>query len=71
MLGLQKLPVPVIALLVSIIMATITELLSNAATTTLILPVLAQLVREGSCLKSPNFCISYWFSVVHANILSM
>lgn len=45
LLSLHSLPGPAIALCVSIIIAVVTEVMSNVATTTLFLPVLAQLVR--------------------------
>lgn len=45
LLSLHSLPGPAIALCVSVIIAVVTEVMSNVATTTLFLPVLAQLVR--------------------------
>ena len=46
LLSLRRLPNSVIALCVSIIMAGVTEVMSNVATTTLFLPVLAEMVRH-------------------------
>jgi sodium-dependent dicarboxylate transporter 2/3/5 len=46
LLSLHSLTGPAIALCVSIIIALVTEVMSNVATTTLFLPVLAQLVRD-------------------------
>ena len=53
LLSLRSLPDPAIALCVSIIIAIVTEVMSNVATTTLFLPVLAQLVRCSSSQLLP------------------
>ena len=45
LLGLQQLPHPLIVFIVTVIVAVVTEVISNVATTTLFLPVLASLVR--------------------------
>ena len=44
LLGLQHLSRPVIVLTVTVMVAVVTEVISNVATTTLFLPVLASLV---------------------------
>ena len=47
-MSLQRLPSSIIALCVSIIMAGVTEVMSNVATATLFIPVLAEMVRHCS-----------------------
>ena len=48
LLGIRHLPDSIKVLSISVIIASVTEVISNVATTTLFLPILAQLVSESS-----------------------
>ena len=70
LLGLQHLALPVVMLAVTVVVAVVTEVISNVATTTLFLPVLASLVSQSGMISLHSCTHNYYIIYAFHSMLS-